>query len=196
MIDGNDNNNNNNDNDNNNNNNDNDNDSSFLELVPEGKLVDHLSENNAYFLVKKHWGKLIEEHDGDDDDDLIGDHDENRTRILRGCKRFTEDTTEADAVDWDVFLADLNRVPILASINILSEGNYFGFSYDEYDEPCMNVLFLAMITECPNKMIEKLLEFYSEAIDNHLIGQYEYKGFYEEWMLANPEGFFNIDPEI
>jgi hypothetical protein len=183
-------------NNNDNDNNDNNDDSSFLELVPEGKLVDHLSENNAYFLVKKYWGKLIEEHDGDDNDDLIGDHDENRARILQGCKRFIEDTTGAYAVDWDVFLADLNRVPKLASINILSEGNYFGFSYDAYDDPCMNVLFLAIVTECPNNVIEKLLEFYLEAIDNHFIDQHEYKGFYEEWMLANPEGFLNIDPEI
>ena len=181
--------------DNNDNNNDND-DSSFLELVPEGELVHHLSENNAYFLVKKHWGKLIEVHDGDDNDDLFGDHDENRARILRGCKRFIEDTTGAYAVDWDVFLAELNRVPKIASINILSGGNYFGFSYDAYDDPCMNVLFLAVITECPSNVIEKLLEFYSKAIDNHFIGQHEYKGFYEEWMLVNPEGFFNIDPEI
>ena len=135
-------------------------------------------------------------HDGDENDDLFGDYEENRARILRGCKRFIEDTTGAYAVDWDVFLTDLNRVPKIASINILSGGNYFDFSYDAYDDPCMNVLFLAVITECPNNVIEKLLEFNSKAIDNHFIGQHEYKGFYEEWMLVNPEGFFNIDPEI
>jgi hypothetical protein len=173
--------------------------SSFLELVPEDELVDHLSENSEYYLVKKHWGKLIEEQDGDDNvdvDDDDDDDDENRTRILRGCKRFIADTTGAYAVDWDVFLTDLNRVPKLATFNILSEEDYFGLSYDEYREACMNVLFLAIITECPNNVIEKLLELGPEAIENHSISHWQDKGFYEEWMLANPDGFLNIDPEI
>jgi hypothetical protein len=195
------------DDDNNNNININNESSFFLELVPGATIYDHLSENNACFLVKKHWGKLIEEQGGGDDndnDDIDDQHGAYRARILRGYKRYIADnTTGAYAIDWNVFLTDLNRVPKIASINILSEDNYFGLLSDEYaNYPYVNVFFLAMITACPNNVIwnnviERLIELNPRAIDHHHIhNDHGYEIFYEDCVAANPDVFLNIDPEI
>ncbi|OEU08540.1 hypothetical protein FRACYDRAFT_249431 [Fragilariopsis cylindrus CCMP1102] len=201
-------------NDNNNNNSNNINQSSFLELIPEAKIYDHLSENNACFLVKKHWGKLLMEkqqdnngdYDDDDNDGIVSEdheHGDYRARILRGLhKRYIADNKNTDAaydIDWNVFLSDLNRVPKIATINILSEDNYFGLLSDEYaNYPYVNVLFLAMITgPPPNTVILQLIKLNPSAINHHHIdNDHGYERFYEDCVVANPDVFLTLDPEI
>jgi hypothetical protein len=166
----------------------NENNEPFIELIPEDSIGDLLSENDKSYLIKKHFGDLIE----------------NKLRNAKGHE-----------VDWDVFRIDLQRVPDMAGVNICDDRNYFGFDFNESDVdfafeqsksealPCLNVLFLVMITGCHDKMmIKKLLELNSDSINEHCIPAgmdmwLDNINFYQDYCECLAPDFLDaIDPEI
>ncbi|OEU07335.1 hypothetical protein FRACYDRAFT_251140 [Fragilariopsis cylindrus CCMP1102] len=165
----------------------------FIELIPEDSIDAFLSENNGSYLIKKHYGNLIK-------------------------NKFTN--AKGYDVDWDVFRADLQRVPGIADVNICNDRHYFGFDFNDNDVafayedeeseafPCLNVLFLVMITGCHDKMmIEKLLELNSNSINYHsypanvnMFGYHRWldsSNFYQDYCECLAPTFLDaIDPVI
>ena len=151
---------------------------SFIELIPENKIRNYISEN---CIIKKHFGYLI--------------------------RRNFIDAENFD-VDWDMFCKDFERMPCIANINIARpQGrrcNYFNCPTDGHADSNLSVLFLVMITGCKDRnLIRKLLTKNSSAINDHYICGYseddewiQDKNFYADFMDAAPDSFLMIDPAI
>ena len=151
---------------------------SFIELIPENKIRNYISEN---CIIKKHFGYLI--------------------------RRNFIDAENFD-VDWDMFCKDFERMPCIANINIARpQGrrcNYFNCPTDGHADSNLSVLFLVMITGCKDRnLIRKLLTKNSSAIYDHFIYPYveddvliRGENFFKDFMRAAPDSFLMIDPVI